>query len=54
MKYNGHFNPFPYLACVLYASFIITVLASCFAHQPQAAGQVSIPHDEVVITFVAE
>jgi hypothetical protein len=49
-----HFNPFPYIACALYASFIITVLASCFAYQTQAQGQVTIPHDEVVITFVAE
>ena len=53
MKYNGHFNPFPYLACVLYASFIIIVLASCFA-PGHPTGQVSIPHDEVVITFIAE
>ena len=54
MKYNGHFNPFPYLACALYASVIIIVLASCFTPAAQATGQVSIPHDEVVITFVAE
>ena len=49
-----HFNPFPYLACALYASFIIIVIAGRFSRQPQAEGQVSIPHDEVVITFVAE
>ena len=49
-----NFNPFPYLACVLYASFIIIVLASCFTHEPHIDGQVTIPHDEVVITFVAE
>ena len=54
MKYNGHINPFPYLACAIYAAFIITVIGGCFAQQTQAAGQVSIPHDEVVITFVAE
>ena len=49
-----HFNPFPYLACALYASFIIIVIGGCLAQQTQPAGQVSIPHDEVVITFVAE
>ena len=35
-------------------SFIIILLASCFAPEPQPIGQVSIPHDEVVITFMAE
>jgi hypothetical protein len=54
MKYNGHFNPFPYLICACYASLIIIVLASCFTPEPVAEGQVSIPHDEVVITFIAE
>jgi hypothetical protein len=49
-----HFNPFPYLAYALYASLIIIVFAGRFSRQPQPAGQVSIPHDEVVITFVAE
>lgn len=49
-----HFNPFPYLACTIYASVIIIVLASCFSLEPQAMGQVSIPEDEIVITFVAE
>lgn len=49
-----HFNPFPYLACTIYASVIIIVLASCFAPEHQAAGQVRIPQDEIVITFVAE
>ena len=53
MKYNGHFNPFPYLACAIYASTIIIVLASCFAPDT-VEGCVEIPHDEVVITFVAE
>ena len=36
-----HFNPFPYLACALYASFIIIVIAGRFAPQTQPAGQVS-------------
>ena len=49
-----NFNHFPFLAYVLYASIIIIVLASCFAPEPQPEGHVSIPHDEVVITFVAE
>ena len=35
-------------------SFIIILLISCFAPDRQVEGQVSIPHDEVVITFVAE
>ena len=35
-------------------SIITIILISCFTPEPQAAGQVSIPHDEVVITFVAE
>jgi hypothetical protein len=48
------FVPFPYLAYAIYGSVIIILLASCFAPQPQVEGHVSIPHDEVVITFVAE
>ena len=51
-------------------SFIIILLISCFTPEPQVnsaadqavvnylltkhAGQVSVPHDEVVITFIAE
>jgi len=48
-----HFNPFPYLACTIYASVIIIVLASCFAPNTPT-GQVRIPRDEIVITFMAE
>ena len=35
-------------------SFIIILLINCFAPEHQATGQVSIPHAEIVITFVAE
>ena len=35
-------------------SFIIILIISCFTPETQPVGHVSIPHDEVVITFVAE
>ena len=35
-------------------SFIIILLISCFAPERQPVGQVTIPQDEIVITFVAE
>jgi hypothetical protein len=35
-------------------SFIIILLINCFTPERQATGKVSIPHDEIVITFVAE
>ena len=35
-------------------SFIIIFLINCFTPERQATGQVSIPHDEVVITFIAQ
>jgi hypothetical protein len=35
-------------------SFIIILLINCFAPERRVEGKVSIPHDEIVITFVAE
>ena len=35
-------------------SLFIILFLSCFTPERLAEGQVSIPHDEIVITFVAE
>lgn len=43
-----------YITIIPAIAIILTILASCFAHEPQVIGQVSIPQDEIVITFVAE
>ena len=55
MKYNNHFNPFPYIGVAIYASMVILTTFIWINHlTPKPLPVVEIPHNEVEITFISK